>query len=167
MAQMLDPPSPCLCQASLKENYTLLIEASLSLITVLQANNTSYLSLHSPKKLYLPQRIHFTLGTVTRKISLKYFSQNFTVLNEISQRLNIAHYLQPDSVAPLRTFQKFLPNLIFSYFYSSPQTFCTSCSEFCVLLSLVCFALDLRMLLCSFRVIISYQPFQVNFPTIS
>lgn len=124
MAQMLHPPSPFLCQASLIENYALPIEASLSLmvlITVFQANNTSYLSLHPPlKKTIFALGIHFTLGTVTRKISLKYLSQNFIVL---SQRLNINYYLQPDSVTPLRAFQKFLPNLLFSSLYSSPQIF--------------------------------------------
>lgn len=156
MAQTLHPPSPFLCQASLIENYALPIEASLSLmvlITVLQANNTSFLSLHHTlKKARFAIGDSFHPGHCYQKNLLKIFLSEFHCSE--SQRLDIAYYLQPDSVAPLRAFRSFFP------VFSSPLFILLHRFlhlMFWILRSpITCvFALDLRMLLCSLRVIIA------------
>ena len=153
MAQTLHPPSPFLCQASLIENYALPVEASLSLmvlITVFQANNTSYLSLHPPlKKLYLhwgfispwallPEKspwnisLRISLFWVRGSILPTTYNQILSLLWEFSK-----------SFFPIFSSPLFILLHRFLHFM------------FWILHSCM-FALDLRMLLCSFRVIIDH-----------
>lgn len=97
---------PCLCQASLIENNTLLIEAGLnfrSLITVLQANNITHLKLHLRKNIFAREDESHPVYHY-QKIYFKYFSFNFTVLIKINQFFNIAYYLTSDLLSPPRTF---------------------------------------------------------------
>lgn len=131
--------SPCLCQASLIENNTLLTEAGLSLrspITVLQENNTTHLNLHLIKNIFAREDSSHP-EYIIRKISLKYFSFNFTGLIKISQYFNIAYCLKSDLLAPPRTFWHFLLRL-FPPLFTLPHRFYFSCPEFCILLPFVC-----------------------------
>lgn len=124
MAQTLHPPSPSLCQASLIENYALPIEASLSLmvlITLLQANNTSFLSLHHPpKKAIFAIGDSFHPGHCYQKNLLKIFLSEFHCSESEAQ-----YCLLPTTrfCRSSESFPKFLPSLLFSSLYSSPQIF--------------------------------------------
>lgn len=105
----------------------------------------------TPKKAIFAIGDSFQSGHCYQKnLLLKYF-QNFTVL---SQRFNIAYYLQPDSVAPLESFPVSSP--VFSLLYSFHRFLHFM---FWILRSpIICVcALDLRLLFAPLEW--SYQPF--------